>query len=47
MAGTDPDTITEKVHFMLAKKRHWKNPFGNGEAGARIVRIIEEKIHST
>lgn len=46
LAGTDPDTIAEKTHFMLNKKKHWKNPFGDGKAGARIVRILREKITS-
>jgi len=45
LAGTDPNTIVKKVHTMLNKSQHWKNPFGDGKAGERIVRIVEEKIH--
>ena len=43
LAGTDPSTIVEKVHFMLNKKKHWKNPFGDGKAGAMIVQILKER----
>jgi len=43
LAGTDPNTIIEKVSFMLNKEKHWKNPFGDGRAGARIVQILNER----
>jgi len=42
LAGTDPHTIVEKVKFMLNKKCDWDNPFGDGKAGSRIVRILLE-----
>lgn len=44
LAGTNPKTIVEKVRLMLKKRRSWKNPFGDGKAGARIVQILEENI---
>jgi UDP-N-acetylglucosamine 2-epimerase (non-hydrolysing) len=42
LAGTDPDTIVQKVHVMLNKKRQWKNPFGDGKAAQRILRILRQ-----
>jgi UDP-N-acetylglucosamine 2-epimerase (non-hydrolysing) len=45
LAGTDPLTIVKKVHTMLNKSQRWKNPFGDGKAGERIVHILAEKIH--
>jgi UDP-N-acetylglucosamine 2-epimerase (non-hydrolysing) len=43
LAGTDPKTIAKKVQMMLKGKKRWKNPFGNGKAGQRIVKILREK----
>ena len=40
LAGTNPESILESVRIMLDRKRSWKNPFGDGRAGERIVRII-------
>ena len=47
LAGTDPNTIVKKVHFMLNKKKHWKNPFGDGKAGAKIVQILKESAQTS
>jgi UDP-N-acetylglucosamine 2-epimerase (non-hydrolysing) len=41
LAGTNPDKIVKCVHLMLEKKRRWRNPFGDGKAGERIVRILK------
>jgi len=41
LAGTDPSMILEKVHIMLSKKRRWKNPFGDGKAGQRILDVLK------
>ena len=41
LAGTDPNMILEKVHIMLNKKRRWKNPFGKGKAGQKILDILK------
>jgi len=40
LAGTDPESILESVRIMLDRERSWENPFGDGRAGERIVRII-------
>ena len=40
LAGTNPESILESVRIMLDRERSWENPFGDGRAGERIVRII-------
>ena len=40
LAGTNPDKILECAKIMLDKKIVWQNPFGNGDAGKKIVDII-------
>lgn len=40
LAGTDPKVIVEKVGFMLNRKVCWRNPFGDGRAGRRIIKIL-------
>lgn len=42
LAGCDPEKIYESVNLMINKNRNWKNPFGDGKAGARIIRIVQE-----
>jgi len=44
LAGTDPRTIVRKVRAALDGKKRWKNPFGNGKAGQRILDILREKV---
>lgn len=39
LAGAEPGSIVEKVGLMLGREKGWVNPFGDGEAGARIVEI--------
>ena len=40
LAGTDAQTILEKSRIMLDKKPDWKNPYGDGHAGRRMVDIL-------
>ena len=40
LAGTVPVKILECSETMLAKRNDWKNPFGDGKAGVRIIDII-------
>jgi UDP-N-acetylglucosamine 2-epimerase (non-hydrolysing) len=40
LAGTDPDEILKKTMQMLSVRKLWDNPFGDGKAGEKIVRII-------
>ena len=44
LAGTDPYEIVKKADFMLNRKNCWENPFGDGRAGERIVKILREKL---
>lgn len=44
LAGTDPHEIVEKAGLMLSRDNHWKNPFGDGHAGERIIRILGEEL---
>jgi UDP-N-acetylglucosamine 2-epimerase (non-hydrolysing) len=44
LAGTDPDSIVDKVDRMLERKHDWDNPFGDGNAGKRIVDIVSNKL---
>ena len=44
LSGTDPKKIIACVHIMLEKKRRWKNPFGDGKAGERIVQILKNEL---
>jgi len=40
LAGNEPKSILEKAKIMITKKGEWKNPFGNGKAAEKIVKII-------
>jgi UDP-N-acetylglucosamine 2-epimerase (non-hydrolysing) len=43
LAGLEPDRIVQGADIMINKSRDWNNPFGDGNAGAKIVEIIVEK----
>ena len=45
LAGVAPDKILECTQMMLAKENHWRNPFGDGKAGRRIIKIVMEATH--
>jgi len=40
LAGASPQAILASVNKMLTTARDWPNPFGDGQAGSRIVQII-------
>jgi hypothetical protein len=44
LAGTNPDKIVDCVKLMLGKKNDWANPFGDGQAGKRIVEILRREF---
>jgi len=44
LAGTGPDRIIEKAEHMLGTERCWTNPFGDGEAGRRIARLLMDRL---
>ena len=39
LAGTDPERIQQAAAAMLGRARDWINPFGDGRAGERILRV--------
>jgi UDP-N-acetylglucosamine 2-epimerase (non-hydrolysing) len=43
LAGTDPDRILEVARTMRSR-RNWINPFGDGETGSRIIKILCDKF---
>lgn len=43
LAGTDPQVIVEKAMSMLKCTKMWKNPFGDGNSGHRIIEILRNK----
>jgi UDP-N-acetylglucosamine 2-epimerase (non-hydrolysing) len=47
LAGAIPDRILECSRMMLDKEDNWRNPFGDGKAGERIVQIISESLAGT
>ena len=40
LAGTNPEKILGCTNRMLTIENRWKNPFGDGKAGERIVEIL-------
>ena len=40
VVGTEPDRIVDGARAMLNKSRHWRNPFGDGDAAQRIVLVL-------
>ncbi len=40
LVGTKPERISEGVRTMLNRENNWRNPFGDGKAGKRIVEIL-------
>jgi UDP-N-acetylglucosamine 2-epimerase (non-hydrolysing) len=44
LAGTTPDKIVDCVKLALDKKNDWANPFGDGQAGERIINILRREF---
>ena len=42
LAGTSPEGIVAGANTMLGRSRDWANPFGDGDAAARMVDILLE-----
>jgi UDP-N-acetylglucosamine 2-epimerase (non-hydrolysing) len=40
LSGVEPRTMIECAHRMLEKGKGWLNPFGDGKAAQRIVKMI-------
>jgi len=43
VAGFQPDEIVNAAQQMLERRRKWKNPFGDGKTGERIIDILRER----
>ena len=43
LAGVNQNKILECVKIMVSKERDWKNPFGDGKAGKRIIKILKDR----
>lgn len=41
LAGTTPEKILECTRLIIDRNNEWENPFGDGNAGKRIVEILE------
>jgi UDP-N-acetylglucosamine 2-epimerase (non-hydrolysing) len=41
LAGTKAENIASKTEVMMNRNNNWENPFGDGNAGKRIVGILE------
>jgi len=44
LAGTKPDKILEAAKASCATKNRWVNPFGDGHAARRIIRILKTEL---
>ena len=44
LSGVKPERIEECVTKMYSNTKKWDNPFGDGNAGNRIINILEEKL---
>lgn len=44
VAGHDPAAILGAAEHMMRAPRRWKNPFGDGRSGERILRILRSSI---
>jgi len=42
LAGASPEKILECSKIMLGRENNWENPFGDGKAGEKIVKILTE-----
>ena len=40
LAGTESQRIMDRARKMHGREKAWKNPFGDGTAGQRIIQIL-------
>jgi UDP-N-acetylglucosamine 2-epimerase (non-hydrolysing) len=43
VAGVEPEGILRSALMMMERKREWPNPFGDGHAAERIVKILDQQ----
>lgn len=44
LAGINPKKILESSLTIIKKDMGWKNPFGDGKSGERIIKILQDEI---
>ena len=44
LAGVIPEDIVNCVSVMIENNKEWKNPFGDGTSGHKIIRVLEERL---
>jgi UDP-N-acetylglucosamine 2-epimerase (non-hydrolysing) len=44
LVGTKPEKILEGAKIMLTRENNWNNPFGDGKAGERTIKILMEGL---
>lgn len=44
LAGCDPNNILKAVTTMINKNKNWKNPFGDGTAGRKIINVLTNQL---
>jgi len=44
LVGTRPNNMVNGVNLMVEKERNWKNPFGDGNAGMRVIEILKKEL---
>jgi UDP-N-acetylglucosamine 2-epimerase (non-hydrolysing) len=43
LAGSNPERILESARAIVARKRGWINPFGDGKTSQKIIDILKDK----
>jgi len=46
LAGTEPKEVLKKAKIMINANKGWRNPFGDGNAGIKIINIISKIEYS-
>ena len=44
LVGTNPNNMVNGVKMMLEKERNWRDPFGDGNAGMRVIEILKKEL---
>ena len=44
LVGTNAESILSKTKEILNRENKWRNPFGDGKAGERIIKILMDQI---
>jgi len=44
LAGITSSGILDAVERMLSRSKGWSNPFGNGDSGKAILKILKERV---